>query len=357
MADQDRAPNHSVEEMLVSKARRFSFFQLVRLLERGYRSSARVGYQGPASAEILRFRPDISLASASSDVAELNLVRSSDAAKERYRITTTFLGLYGSSSPLPSFYSEDILWADEDQNRIRDFLDLFHHRLISLFYRCWSKYRYHIQFEYDENDRLTPNLFSLIGLDVNHLSQKTGLPEPIRLLHFAGLINQQPHSASALEGILSEYFDNLPVEIEQCTGRWVPVKQEQLASLGERNCRLGMDCSIGHRVFARTGNFRIWIGPIDYQQFLEFLPDQPNHRVLRSLVSFFTTDHLEFDTAFEVLGPLPLQLSSKDSERSAPRLGWTSWLFSESPGNDRKETVVFDRTSLKGSGEEIRRSS
>jgi type VI secretion system protein ImpH len=355
VADQDRAQDNSVEEMMAAKARRFSFFQLVRLLERRYRSSSRVGYIGPASAEGLRFRPDISLASPSSDVAGLDVVRSPEISTERCRITTTFLGLYGCSSPLPSFYSEEILWNDEEQSRIRDFLDIFHHRLLSLFYRCWSKYRYHIQFEYGQNDSLTPNLLSLIGLGSSRLSPETLLPEPLRLLHFAGLINQQPHSASALEGILSEYFDSLPVVIEQCTGRWIRIKGRQLALLGERNCRLGIDCSIGQRVFARTGNFRIWIGPISYQQFLKFLPDQPDHRTLRLLVDFFTTDRLEFDTAFEVLQPPPLQLLS-DRESSAAKLGWTSWLFSEPPGKDRKETVIFDRTSLKGSGDEVRRS-
>ncbi len=353
MADEDRTTNRPLAESLAPRTKRFSFFQLVRLLENCAGGTARVGYGGPASGEPLRFRPDTSLAFPASDVAALELIDSPDMAREFYRVTTTFLGLYGSSSPLPSFYSEEILWTDEEQNRIRDFLDLFHHRLLSLFYRSWSKYRYYIQFEHSEDDLLTPSLFSLIGLDSRRMSGETGLSEPICLLHFAGLINQQPHSASALEGILSEYFDGLAVEIEQCTGRWIQIKSDQLASLGEKNCRLGMDCSIGRRVFARTGNFRIWIGPIDYQQFVSFLPYMQNHGTLYSLVNFFNTDHLEFDTAFRVLQPPPLQLSSNASDNSAARLGWTSWLFSAPPRKDWRETVVFNRASLEGSDKQI----
>ncbi len=357
MADEDRKSHRSLAKIIAPKANLFSFFQLVRLLELCSKGAARVGCSGPASAEVLRFRPDTSLAFPASDVASLELIRSTETGTERYRITTTFLGLYGASSPLPSFYSEEVLWTDDDQNRIRDFLDLFHHRLLSLFYRCWSKYRHYIQFEHGENDPLTPSLFSLIGLGSGRLNEETGFPEPLRLLHFAGLITQHPHSASALEGILNEYFDGLPVEIEQCTGRWVPIASEQLASLGEKSCRLGMDCSIGQRVFARTGSFRIRIGPISYQQLLGFLPDQQNHRTLRSLIDFFNTDHLEFDTAFSVLQPPLLQLLSKGPETSAARLGWTSWLFSEPPGKNRKETVVFNPASLQGAGAYARRSA
>lgn len=350
MADADRTTDRTIAEVLVPRAKHFSFFQLVRLLEKCVRNSARVGFRGPASGEILRFRPDISLGFPASDISELEHISAPGTERERYRITTTFLGLYGSSSPLPSFYSEEILWNDEDQNRIRDFLDLFHHRLLSLFYRCWSKYRYSIQFEYGEEDPLTPSLFSLIGLD-SHLSyRETGLPEPLRLLQFAGLISQQPHSASALESILSEYFEGLPVEVEQCTTSWVKIKQEQLASLGRRNCRLNLDCTIGRRVYARTNSFRIRIGPIHYQKFLDFLPDRQNHRVLSSLIHFLVTDRLEFDIAFEVLQPPGLQLWSKDTENSKARLGWTSWLSSKPSGKGRKETVVFNRVSAREAG-------
>ena len=345
MAGEDRTSHHHLAELLIPRARRFSFFQLVRLLEQCSSGCARVGYGGPASSEIIRFRPDTSLAFPATDIAELELAGETGTETDRYRITTTFLGLYGSTSPLPSFYSEEILQTDEEQNRIRDFLDLFHHRLLSLFYRCWSKYRYHVQFEYGEKDPLTPCLYSLIGLGPRPSYDETGMPEPMRLLHFAGLINQQPHSATALESILSGYFNSLPVEVEQCTGRWVRIKKEQLASLGVKNCRLNTDCSVGRRVYARTGNFRIRIGPIHYQKFVEFLPDRENHRTLRAIASFFATDRLEFDISFQVLQPPRLQLLSKEPENSCNRLGWTSWLLSEPSKKDKKETVVFNRAS------------
>jgi len=224
---------------------------------------------------------------------------------------------------------------------VRDFLDIFHHRLISLFYRCWCKYRYPIEFEHGKDDLITPRLFSLICLGSPALVQATGLPDSWRLLHFAGLFHHQPHSASDLERILSDYFDGLPVEVEECIGRWVPIRQEQMPELGRRNCRLGVDCSIGKRVFGRMTSFRVWIGPCDHERMLDFLPDQDDHKALRHIVDLFLNDPLEFDIGLRVRGLLRLQLESDEPPRVAPRLGWNTWLFSSLPEKNREETVVF----------------
>ena len=127
MAGPDRTTDGPVGATLAPRARRFSFFQLVRLLERGARPATRVGHEGPAAGEALRFRPDTSLAFPASDVTDLSVIEGAGTTRARFRLTTTFLGLYGATSPLPSFYGEDILRADEDNDRVRAFLDIFHH--------------------------------------------------------------------------------------------------------------------------------------------------------------------------------------------------------------------------------------
>jgi type VI secretion system protein ImpH len=340
VAAEDWTHDDGLTELLAGKARSFSFFQLIRLLERHSRSGVRVGGRGPAEAEGLRFRSDTSLGFPATDVCSVEFVPARMNARRRLRITTAFLGLYGSSSPLPSFYSEEILWEDPDNSRMRDFLDIFHHRLISLFYRCWCKYRYPIEFEHGKDDPITPRLFSLTCLGSQALVRETGLPDSWRLLHFAGLFHRQPHSSSDLERVVSDYFDGLPIEVEECIGRWIPTHQEQKPSLGLRNCRLGVDCSIGDRVYGRMTSFCIWVGPCDYEQMLDFLPDQDNYSVLRCIVGLFVKDALEFDVGLRVRNLPQLRLSSV-FPGPAPRLGWNSWLFSGVPEKEREEAVVF----------------
>jgi type VI secretion system protein ImpH len=342
----NRTPDHSLDEGLAQRAWRFSFFQLVRLLQRHSKPAARIGGRGPASDEAVRLRPESSLGFPASDVTNLDLVPVPGKSASRYQVTTGFLGLYGSTSPLPSFYSEEILWGDPDNNRVRDFLDIFHHRLISFFYRCWCKYRYHVEFEHGQDDPFTPRLFALIGLGTPALGQAADVPEPGRLIHFAGLLHQQPHSASALENILSDYFDDLPVQVDQCTGCRIPIQPAQLASLGRNNCRLGIDCTVGSHVFGRRGSFRIVIGPVDYEQFLMFLPDRECHRSLRSIAEFFVNDRLEFDVGLRARGWPRLQLNAQGAAQSMSRLGWTSWLFSDAPEREREMTVTFTKAAL-----------
>jgi type VI secretion system protein ImpH len=341
MASQDRTDDSCLTGTLAAGIRSFSFFQLVRLLERYAGCRVRVGGAGPAESEGLRFRPDDSLGFPASDVVALDRLPASQGSSARLRLTTTFLGLYGSSSPLPTFYSEDVLWEDPDSSRVRDFLDIFHHRLISLFYRAWSKYRYAIEFEHGKDDPITPRLFALICLGSPAMVQATGITDAWRLLHFAGLFQRQPHSAADLEHILSDYFDGLIIAVEQCVGRWIPIRQEQISSLGNKNCRLGVDCSIGGRVYGRMTSFRIWIGPIHYEEMLDFLPNQDNYQVLHRLVNLFVQDPLEFDIGLRVHDLPQLHLSTDSASRSAPRLGWNTWLFSSSPARNRMETVVL----------------
>lgn len=341
MAPEDRTQDDDLAATLARRARSFSFFQLIRLLERSSRSGVRVGEAGPASGERLRFRPENSLGFPATDVVSFESIPAPGDSAARFRITTGFLGLYGSTSPLPSFYSEEVLWEDPDSGRIRDFLDIFHHRLISLFYRCWCKYRYPIEFEHGKDDPITPRLFALICLGSLAQAEATGFADSPRLLHFAGLFHHQPHSAADLERILGVYFDGLPVEIEECVGRWTSIRQEQRPVLGRRNCRLGVDCSIGERVFGRMTSFRIWIGPCDYERMLDFLPDQDSHKTLRRIVTLFVKDPLDFDIGVRVRGLPRLQLPSELPCRSAPRLGWNTWLFSSAAEKDGEGIAIF----------------
>ncbi len=339
MAAEDRPPDGAIEEPA-----RFSFFQLVRLLEQHHRPRARVGGEGPASAEILRFRSEASLGFPVSDVVAVDEIPATGDQPARYRVTTTFLGLYGSGSPLPIFYTEEMLRRDPDEDPVRAFIDLFQHRLISLFYRCWEKYRYHIQFEGEGEDAFSRRMFGLIGLGTAGLTDSTHLPA-VRLIRYAGLLTQRPRSAASLEGMVSDFFGGIPARVVQWTARWVTIQPEQRIRLGRANGRLGIDASLGEKVLSRSSQFRMRLGPMRYSMFLQFLPDGDSFRMLNALILLFLNDPLEFDFELQVHGEEipPLQLKS----RNGSRLGWTTWLTTTGFDDRQPRSVLLERAAAR----------
>jgi type VI secretion system protein ImpH len=121
---------------LGARARRIPFVTLVEHLERLVVGSVPVGARGPVADEIVRFSHDPSLVFHSSDIASMRVEGT------RVALTTTFLGATGAVSPLASFFTEDVLHADsQDQNILAAFYDVFHHRLLSLLYRALQRTR------------------------------------------------------------------------------------------------------------------------------------------------------------------------------------------------------------------------
>ncbi|MFY9268605.1 MAG: type VI secretion system baseplate subunit TssG [Candidatus Manganitrophaceae bacterium] len=349
MGTPDRPAGDPLKEKPFPSAERFSFFQIVHLIERYYRPVAPVGGGGPASEEVIRFRPEASLSFPSSDLAEIEEIVPEGPegnGRTRYLITTRFLGLYGTTSPLPTFYTEDLLRRESDDETVRHFLDLFHHRLLSLFYRSWAKYRYHVTFDEgkDPFSRRMFGLIGLIGLGTPGLSERanqadrTAFPA-VRLIRYAGLLTQRPRSAAALEGVLNDFFHGIPIQITQCMARWVAIPAEQRLRLGRANGHLGIDASLGEKVLGRATDFRITLGPIGYSDFKRFLPGETSLRSLQSLVDLFVSDRLRFDIALQLNGSEipPLRVAAGGEAR----LGWTTWLATKPPVSDRAQPVVF----------------
>ena len=144
-------------------------------------------------------------------------------------------------------YTELILRLERDSKHadkraLRDWLDLFTHRLLSFFYRAWEKYRFFIPYErrrWAEHppDPFTHALLSLSGLGlgtlrnrirVSHLvddrgvlqSQALARVEDLSILHYAGLLARRPRNAAGLAAMLTDYFA-APVEVRQFQGQWL----------------------------------------------------------------------------------------------------------------------------------------
>lgn len=320
MAGTDGSPGAAVDELL-RQGRRFSFYQAIRLLHAVYPDAPRLGTQGPPERERVRLRPSLNLNFGLADIATVDGIES-PRGLDRIRLTVNFMGLYGSASPLPAHYTEEMLDDEQDDSLLRGFLDLFHHRLLSLLYRVWEKYRHAVQYDPAGQDWYSLRLLGLLGADTAMLPRDQHL-RPGRLLAYAGLMTQQPRSAASLQALLADHFPEGGVEVESCRARWCEVPAGQRNALGRANCRLGTDLTVGERVLDRAGNFGIRVGPLAVDDFDGFLPPGDSMAQLRELVDLFNGDGLDYEVTLVLHGPgVPgLQLNSQRA-----RLGWSTWL-------------------------------
>ncbi len=329
-------------------ARRFSFYRLVYLLERTYPKAPAVGQLGPAHEERVRLRADPSLIFASCDVSELDHVKYPDG-QERVRITNAFMGLYGSASPMPPYYVEKIALDDYQggPQSVREFLDVFHHRLLALMYRAWTKYRFSVMYRMKGADPFTRRMFCAVGLD-GMKDAETAL-DRFLFLRYAPILASKSRSARGLQVVLDDLFGKMGVAIQQFVGHWTLIEKPNRNKLGVQNHQLGESLTIGRYVYDGTGRFKIVLGPLSYDDYLTFLPGGNRRPLLRAVVATFTRGQQDV--------MLDLHVKTEDAPRfqlGSPRsatLKRTAWLGGH-VGHQFKISVPLEDKVEKPPGED-----
>jgi type VI secretion system protein ImpH len=311
----------------------FEFFQAVRLLERLLPERAQVGRHGDPAAEVVRFGVLPTLAFPASEIQDLVL---SDTGA---RMKVNFMGLTGPLGVLPHAYTD--LASDRLRNRdaaLAEFLDIFHHRLISLFYQAWRKYRFSIAREEQSHDRLADHALDLIGLGLAGYRDRLPFPDEA-LAYRAGLLLPQPRGAAALEQLLRDFFD-VPVEIVQFVGAWYPLARTDLCEVGgaedDPASRLGYGAVAGDEIWDQQARVRVRLGPLTRAQYDSFLPKGSAHESICALLRFFSHDQFEFELQLVLeQGAVPGLRLGDDNQ-----LGWSSWIASAPLQRNAEETIL-----------------
>ena len=260
-------------------------------------------------------------------------------------MTVTFMGLTGIQGILPFWYTEWLLARQvAKDSTIGAFFGLFDHRFISFFYRAWEKHRPPVLYESSavrksKPDAFTQCLFSLIGMGVEGLQERLHINDEA-LLRYAGLIAQQPHSATALRGILRDFF-SVPVAIDQCVGGWYELEDLDRCYLSGELMRnqLGEGTFLGDGVWNQQARFRIRVGPLIWHQFRDFLPDRHLVTQLVELTRYLVGQSAAFELQFILCREDVPWCRLGDEGTNAPRLGWTSWLKTEEFRRDASDAI------------------
>ena len=326
----------AIPARLAESASHYEYFQALRLLECAHRGWPRLGAAQDPHDEFVRLEHRPTLAFTPSPTAEYEAGDDSRPA----RLGSHCFGLVGPNGPLPlhlTEYAVDRGYHYGDQT-FRRFLDLFHHRMLSLFYRAWADAQPTVQSDRPESDRYGVYLGSLFGIGLESEHSRNALPDAAKL-HFAGRFVAGTRNAEGLEAIVSTVL-GVPAEVEPFAGEWLAIPEDCHLKLGQSlsNGRLGESATIGTRIWDRQSRCRLILGPMRFLSFEAVLPGGAHDRLLCDTLRQYLGDELACDVVLELDGRdiPPLQLGNN------ARLGQTTWIPDRQPFANRRDVVLRD---------------
>jgi type VI secretion system protein ImpH len=325
------------EILLEAQAARMDFFQLLRLIENTRPDLPRIGTSLRARDDAVRFGQDPELIFHATALARYKRAD----GEARARLAVNFFGLLGANGPLPlhiTEYVRDRLRHGGDGTLLA-FLDVFQHRLLSLFYRARASAEPTVNLDRDDADRFSTFVGSLFGVGAPPLRERDDIGDFAKL-HFAGLLANKTRPASGLSAILREYF-KVPLRIEQFAGHWMPLPddvQSRIGRAGDSN-RLGNSMVLGRMVWDCQHRFRIVFGPIGYDDYQRFMPGGDSLKRLLAWVKTYVGLALDWEVR------LILKKEDMPALRlgGATRVGWSTWLASTAPCCDLDQMRVSQR--------------
>lgn len=318
---------------LKDEANRFDFFQAVRLLECAYPGLPRVGSSLRPRDDAVRFGQEPELLFFPTTLRSFAV--SDDAPA---KLVVNFFGLLGPNGPMPTHLTEYVRDRTRNANdpTFARFLDVFHHRMVSLFYRGWASAQPTVSLDRDNGDRFSVYVGSTFGLAEPSLRGRDTIPDFAKL-HFAGVLSGPTRHAAGLRLILANFF-HLPVAVIENVGHWIDLPPHSRSRLGARSegGALGVGTILGARTWDRQHKFRVVFGPLSMTDYLRFLPGGPSLSRLVDWIRNYLLDPLEWDVNLQLRRrDVPLLKLGRNQ-----RLGYTSWLLSRPAIGDARQLVL-----------------
>jgi type VI secretion system protein ImpH len=315
----------------------FNFFQAVRLLEAEHTQWPRVGTSLRLEEDFIRFCQIPSLAFAPSTLHGVERIGA------LVRMYVNFLGMFGPNGPLPqqlTDFARDRVRNAHDPTLVR-FMDIFHHRMVSFFYRAWATSEKSVDFDRTDDARFADYFGSFFGIGVPSLQDRDSVPDWTKI-HFAGRMSAQTRNAEGLEAILADFF-NIPTQIQEFTGSWINIPEENRCRLGEspQSGSLGISAIAGERKYEVQLKFRIRMGPMGLEDLQRLLPIGESFKRLKDWVLNYVNQEFFWDLQCVIKAASVPTLSLGQGAM----LGWTTWLKSR-PFIFDPDDPIFDPETL-----------
>lgn len=344
MASENRTAPQSLIDDIERDASRFDFYALVRLLEAINPDKARFGTSIKLVDDVLRFSQEPELQFSASALS------SYQAGAYAPRLAVNFFGLFGPNGPLPlhlTEYARERLRHHHDPTIAR-FADIFHHRMISLFYRAWANTRPTVAYDRPDSDRFGFYIGALQGRGGAAFRRRDALRDRAKLF-YAGHFSVQTRHPEGLRAIIADIL-GCPVNIEEFVGEWMAIRRDDQTRLGLSPdiATLGQSALIGAAVWGCQHKFRLKLGPLTLAQYRALLPGGSVLRQLIAIVRNYLGDELVWDAKLLLLSrqvprEISLGLAEKTGEISLSgeaQLGWSTWLGPRRSQDDADDLVL-----------------
>ncbi len=306
-------------DRLLAEPQGFDLFQAISLLEReGVADGhAPLGESAAGSTEAVRLSSHVSLGFEASDVRR---VARGAASGEAFTLSTPVLSLLGQAGPLPTAFTELVIERNAAKDfATADFLDILHHRLLSLFYLGRKRRRPGLGWSSPQASTVARATDQLCGMNL------AARPKHAPWLRHAGLLGGAPRSMVSLCALLSDRYA-MAFRGEQFIGGWQRLEEDELTALGKprRAPALGRSAFLGRRVWDQAAAIRLHADEQPMARVMQLLPDGELHDDFKASVRGFIPSALRVEVW---LTPTADSLAAgRLSSADAPRLGWNAWM-------------------------------
>lgn len=298
MQTKKRIAESGVMHHLLAEPYRYQFVQAVRILL-SWLHRQNISHT-QAFSQVLRFKNSLSMSFPASEIERLTL-----DDNEQVTLIPAFMRFLGVAGTLPLHHSERIAayrLSSKDAG-VSAFLDIFSHRMLTLYYQAWEKYRLESTLQTQARDAQLPLLMALAGV------QRDALPssaEPDAVTQdaaawYAGLLRCRPVSAQAIGPALAEYC-GVPVALQQFVGSWDYLEKNRRSLLGGVNFVLARGATLGLRLWRHDRRVCLHIGPLDPAGLQRFLPRSAGAAALAKMLALFGVPDLQYEVRL-ILSP------------------------------------------------------
>ncbi|AIJ10498.1 MULTISPECIES: type VI secretion system baseplate subunit TssG [Edwardsiella] len=222
MAREAQPPHSRLTPRLEADLHRINFYRLCQLLEKRNPGGPLMGSTSHLTDDPVRFAPHPGMGFPVSELKAVEYDEDDDGKPPVIR--TTFMGIYGVDSPLPTAYLDDITQRREGHEALQGFLDIFGHRILTQFYRIWRKYSYPATFEPGGTDSISRSLLGLVGLGIPGTAEHIATPVS-RFLALLGVLRQPGKTQEGMQALVSLLAPDTTVLVSPYCLRPVEISQ------------------------------------------------------------------------------------------------------------------------------------